>query len=240
MSDAPQSSKKECGHARLHIGGDPNSLPPEVATHVETCAECRRFRDETAMLDGRLRAAFELPLSRFKQSAPAPVPEPVAAPLVAPKPRRFAMAASVALALMLAGGAWLLRPGDALADELVAHLRHEPESWQGRDPVATNALAEVLQRAGVSFDPSVPVVYAASCPLRGKRVPHLVVQTREGPMTVILLAGEKVPARREFSEGGYTGVLLPAGDGSVAVLARGADAPPEALAGDVVSAVRWR
>ena len=219
-----------CRHARLHIGGDPGALPAEVAVHVETCVACRRFRDETSLLDGKLRAAFELPLSRFQKPAQS----------ATPRPRRFALAASVALGLMLAGGAWLLRPQDALAGELVAHLEHEPHSLDPHGPVAAEAVAEVLRSAGVEFDSSLPVTYAASCPLRGKRVPHLVVQTRDGPMTVILLGGEKISGRRAFSEGGFTGVLLPAGEGSVAVLARGSGAPPDALAGDIVSAVRWR
>ena len=80
------------------------------------------------------------------------------------------------------------------------------------------ALADVLQTAGVQFDTSMPVVYASACPFHGRRVPHLVVQTTNGPMTVMLLAHEKVASRQEFSEGGYHGVLLPAGEGSVAVL----------------------
>ena len=39
-------------------------------------------------------------------------------------------------------------------------------------------------------------------------------------MTVMLLAHEKVASAQEFSEGGFRGVLLPAGEGSVAVLTR--------------------
>ncbi len=225
---AHSSSNTECRHARLHIGGDPGALPPEVVAHVESCAECRRFRDETAVIDGRLRVALELPLSKFTTRAPA-----------AP-PRRFALAASAVLGLLIAGGAWVLRPSTALADEIVEHLRHEAGSWDQHQQVSVDALAEVLRRAGVEFDSSLPVVYAMTCPFRGKRVPHLVVQTREGPMTVMLLGGERVTKRREFSEEGYRGVLLPAGEGSVAVLARGAGVAPDAVAGAVVSAVRWR
>lgn len=228
MSAAPPSSAKECRHARLHIGGDPGALPPEVVSHVETCAGCRRFRDETAMIDGRLRAALELPLAKFTARPPA-----------APA-RRFALAASMVIGLLLVGGAWLLRPQTALADEIVEHVRHEAGSWDHRQAVSAEALADILRRAGVEFDSSLPVMYAASCPFRGKHVPHLVVQTRAGPMTVMLLGGEHVARRREFSEEGYRGVLLPAGEGSIALLARGPGAAPDTLAGDLVSAFRWR
>ncbi len=228
MSAAPPSAGNECRHARLHIGGDPGALPPEVSTHLDTCVDCRRFRDETAMIDGRLRAALELPLAKFTA-------RPAAAP-----PRRFALAASLLFGLLLAGGAWMLRPQSALADEIVEHVLHEADSWDQQGRVPSAALADVLLRAGVEFDSSLPVVYAASCPFRGKRVPHLVVQTREGPMTLMLLGGERVSKRREFSEEGLRGVLLPAGEGSIALLARGTGAAPDTLAGEVVSAVHWR
>ena len=69
-------------------------------------------------------------------------------------------------------------------------------------------------------------------------MPHLVVQTSNGPMTVMLLAHEKVSKRQEFSEDGFQGVLLPAGEGSVAVLMQNARVP-DAAATQVLSEVRW-
>ena len=90
-------------------------LAPEVVAHLATCADCRRFRDETLALDARLRAALELPVARFRRRAPPA--------------RRFALAASVLLALFIGGGFWLLRPQSALAGEVAEHVRHEPGSW---------------------------------------------------------------------------------------------------------------
>ena len=65
-----------------------------------------------------------------------------------------------------------------------------------------------------------------------------MVQTPRGPLTVMLLAHEKVSGPREFIEQGLNGVLLPAGEGSVAVLARAGEVPGD-LAGRIVSGVRW-
>ena len=97
----------------------------------------------------------------------------------------------------------------------------------------------MLARAGVSFDSSMPVVYASPCVLRGHVAPHLVVHTEQGPLTVMLLPGEKVSRRQEFSEDGLEGVLLPAGEGSVAVLTQGGAVGPTTEAA-LISAVRWR
>lgn len=212
-------------HARVAIGGDPHDLPPEVGAHLATCEACRQFHAETLAMDGRVRAALELPLDKFRKAAPAPA-------------RRFALAASVALATFIAGGSWLLWPQPALAGEVLEHVKHESGSWGAHQALSASDIAQVLQKAGVKFDTSMPVVYAMACPFRGRRVPHLVVQTANGPMTVMLLAHEKVDERQEFSEGGYHGVLVPAGSGSVAILARDGEVP-DALAAQLVSGVRW-
>jgi len=219
------SADYTCRHARLEIGGDPHQLSPELSEHLATCAACTRFRNETLALDGRLRAALELPLAEFRKPAAAPV-------------RRFALAASVMLAVLIGGGFWLLKPQPALAGDVLEHVRHEAASWDAHEVLTPAELADVLRTAGVQFDSSMPVVYAMACPFHGRRVPHLVVQTADGPLTVMLLAHEKVSLRQEFSEAGFHGVLLPAGEGSVAVLAREGTVP-DAVAEQLLSGVRW-
>jgi len=204
------SGVPDCKHARLAIGGEPQTLSAEVAQHVATCAACAKFRDETLAMEGRLKAALELPLHRFRK---APETQKVA-------PRRFALAASVVLALLVGGGAWLFRPQSALAAELVEHVEHEPGSWQSQEPVSPEALAAVLAKAGVRYDARFPVTYASPCPFRGHIVPHLVVQTDRGPLTVMVLAHVKSETQGTFTEGDYRGIVLPAGVGSVAVVAR--------------------
>lgn len=223
MSTAP-----ECRHARLHIGGEPQQLPADVEAHLEGCADCRRFRDETLSLDGRLRNALELPLEEFRGPAQTR----------APGTRPWALAASVVLAVFVGAGFWLLRPAPALAGEVAEHVRHEAGSWDMREPLPAAELAAVLRQAGVEFDTTLPVVYAMACNFRGRQVPHLVVQTTAGPLTVMLLSRERTAARTEFSEDGYRGVLVPAGEGSVAILSR--DGPvPGGVSSQIAAGVRW-
>lgn len=220
MSDAGP----DCRHVRLAVGADPTHLTPEIETHLASCPACRRFREETLALDGKLRAALELPLHEFRRRAPPA--------------RRFALAASVVLALLVAGGAWLFQSPSALAGELVAHVADEAGSWDSHELMPATSIAGVLGAAGVAFDSSLPVIYAAPCPFRGRRIAHLVVQTDHGPLTVMLLPHVQVRQRETFSEDGLNGMLLPAGTGSVAVLARSA-AVDAADADAMVSAVRW-
>jgi hypothetical protein len=215
----------DCRHSRVAIGGDPHDLSPEVRAHLVTCADCTRFAEETLKLDLRVRDALHVPVHRFRKTAPPPV-------------RRFAVAASVMLAVLIGGGVWFLRPQSALAGEVVEHVLHESGSWTARAILTPAEVADVLLAAGVKFDTSMPVVYAMACPFHGHRVPHLVVQTANGPMTVMLLAHEKIASRQEFAMDGLEGVLLPAGDGAVAVLTQDGKVP-DAIAADLVSGVRW-
>jgi hypothetical protein len=215
----------ECRHVRLAIGGDPHNLAPDVQAHLRTCAACTRFAQETLTLDRRVADALALPLARFRKPALA-------------WRHGLALAASVVLAVVFGAGLWLVSAQSALAGEVIKHIEHESGSWGAHDVLPASEVADVLRQAGVNFDMSMPVVYAMACPFRGRLVPHFVVQTANGPMTVMLLAHEKVAEREKFSENGYQGVLLPAGEGSVAVLARGGEVP-DAIADGVVNAVRW-
>lgn len=214
-----------CHEARLAIGAEPHATSPDLAAHLATCAACSRFRDETLMLDRNLRVALEMPLSEFRRPAARPV-------------RRYALAASVMLGLLVAGAMWIVLPQPALAGEVVAHVLEEPDSWTSGAAMPGEGVAAVLKKAGVAFDSRLPIVYAYPCPFRGRPIAHLVVRTSAGPLTVMLMPGEKVARRREFARDGLRGLLLPAGDGAVAVLARDGDVPAP-LADEIVSAVRW-
>lgn len=214
-----------CHEVRLAIGAEPHSRSGDVTAHLETCEACRRFRDETLMLDRNLRAALELPLPAFRKPAVRPA-------------RRYALAASLLFGLLIAGTMWVVLPQPALAGDVIEHAVHEPGSWDGTEILPAGEVAAVLKAAGVEFDSNLPITYAAPCSFHGRRMAHLVVQTANGPLTVMLLPRETVSRRREFTENGMRGVLLPAGGGAVAVLARDGDVPSP-VADEIVSAVRW-
>jgi hypothetical protein len=134
---------------------------------------------------------------------------------------RWALAASVLITAGIAIVLLALRPTDTLAADLVAHVDAEPQSWSAEQPLAPPALEPILGRAGVRLAPGAgPVMYARTCSFRGRWVPHLVLHSALGSYTVLVLRGEHLAQRREFSEEGYGGVLLPVTGGTLAVLGR--------------------
>jgi hypothetical protein len=136
--------------------------------------------------------------------------------------RQWALAASAVLAVFALFAVWLLRPSDTLAHEVVTHVQGEPESWFATQHVSAQGIDKVLRGSGVQLDiNSDRIMYAQSCWFRGHYVPHLVVETARGPATVMILRHEEVSAPQKFREAGMTGIIVPAGQGSIAVLARG-------------------
>jgi Protein of unknown function (DUF3379) len=231
------------------IGADPQATSPQLEAHLAACEECRAWREQMLALNAKIRRAFELDLQKVQRMAPPnagsfPFAAQNEAPPASPSragasnvtpfrrsggiqaagraPRRvLPIAASLAAGLLIAFTLWLSRPAPSLAAEIVAHVEGEPDSWLQTQPVTAEKLAEVLHRSGVRLGAGMqPVMYASSCWFRGHFVPHFVVATGEGPVTVMILKNEHVTAPSQFNEDGYSGLLVPASAGSVAVLSR--------------------
>jgi hypothetical protein len=231
--------------ARLLIGADPHTVPPELAEHLAGCPECAQFQREMTVLDDNIRRALDqAPLSAVppRSTAPAAVTPITNAPVAQRRKRArswsgWALAAGVAALSMIA--VWTLRPNDSLAHDVVAHIQYESKSWSSNEQVAAADVKETLARAGVAIDmDSDKVMYAHSCMFRGHVVPHLVVSTPQGPVTVMVLVHESVKHRMNFHEDGMTGVITPAPHGSIAVIMQGNE-NLDAVAQQVQQSVRW-
>jgi hypothetical protein len=219
-----------CEQARLLIGAHPRSSAAELAAHLSACPACAQLRDEMLALETRIEQALQQPPDLARRAAPRP----------AARWREWALAASVLIGTAALLGAWLLRPSDTLARDIVAHVEHEPDSWLSAQQVNAQGIGDALHGAGVALDlTSDKITYAQSCFFHGHYVPHLVVQTAQGPATVLILRHEQVPGARSFHEAGLNGVIVPAeaGGGSIAVLAHGAGV--EAVARQMQQDVRW-
>jgi hypothetical protein len=215
--------------ARTLIGADPEDASAELLAHLQTCAECQAYREQMLALNAKLRRALDLDWRKVALRTAPPGAPPASVTVlsrkapasVASRKRLFAVAASLAAALTVALTLWLSRPSESLAAELVTHVKGEPNSWYQRQPVDTDRLEAVLRKSGVKLGTGMdPVVYAQSCWFRGHFVPHFVVSTNQGPVTVMILLNEQVGAAQQFKEDGFTGLLVPARTGSIAVISR--------------------
>jgi len=219
----------DCSQFRRALLSDPRDTSAELAAHRASCHDCAQFAEQLMRFEARLERALRV------DTADEPVRHM----------RWLAIAASVLIAVVVAGSLWLAVPGPSLAADVVTHMAGEPEAWQTTDvPVPGSDLSAVLNDSHLRLKPDVGVVsYAQSCQFRGHHVPHLVVQTASGPVTVMVLVHEPVRTTTQFDEGGYRGVIVPmAGHGSLAVLTRGESTDPktvEQVAARVENSIIW-
>jgi hypothetical protein len=229
----------DCLEFRRAAGADPGSLGPEALAHAERCASCAGYLGQLQRLDGLILKALQVPLPASGGSAS---PDPSGSGTVLPGQRRrwMALAASIIGGVLIGTLLWVSGPEKSIARQLVEHIEHEPEALLSAGDAAQPArLDKVLARAGISLRPEIGVVsYARSCPFRGDRVPHLVVQSDHGPVTVMVLRNEKSATPVSFEEHGYKGRIVPAGPGSIAVI--GSDEVDlEQVVRRVLAAVQW-
>ena len=196
----------DCTEYRRSMLADPRDPDPRLAEHRAACHDCNLYTERLLNFESRLERALHVavPPERalpLRAAAPRPVPRAQAY-----RRGRLAMAASVLLALVVAGALWLAAPGPSLAADVAAHMQGEPGAWRTTDPVPSSELQDVLRDSRLQLTAGAGVVsYASSCAFRGHHVPHLVVQTGSGPVTVMVLVHESVAKPVQFDEQGYRG-----------------------------------
>jgi hypothetical protein len=231
-----------CEEAWVLIGGDPATVQVELRDHLRTCSDCLNLRARTLTFEVRLRQALELevsPLTPRLLSGDSAVTREIATrtpPLwkrALRKPARrgkWSVGIGLAAAVLMGLALWINRPHEALASEVIRHIEGEPDSWTKTQPVAASALDPILRKSGIAVRPGTApvVVYASSCDFKGYPMPHLVVRTGHGPGTVLVLTHMTVRTSEHFESDGYRGLLVPVGEGSVAIVSHSTIAPDEA------------
>jgi hypothetical protein len=247
----------DCANYRRAVLADPRSADPALMAHRESCAPCAEFSRRLELFETRLARAVRLDVEARSTAPSLPAPQPLRQPAtpwpprntVAPtafrRPAWLAIAASLLIAAGAAAGLWLSAPRTSLAGDVVTHMGEEPQAWQrSAVPVLESGLSAVVGASKLRLRPTAGVIsYANSCRFRGWWVPHLVMQTDTGPVTIMILVHESVPAAVQFDEQGYRGVILPvAGHGSIAVLTQSANPDLDAVhrtAAQVLQAIVW-
>lgn len=206
-------------------------------------------------LDARIARALEIDAPELEVPELPPLPAhggladrpEKTAPRFLSVPGWIGLAAGIAVAAFVAwsslgtDGTAPFRP--PIAGQVLAHMDHEESSRRVTTVAVSDArLDDVFASRVSAFDPGPRIVsYAMPCVINGNVTPHLVVQGRTGPITLILMPEESVAAAIPLDGEHVHGVILPVGSGSVAVIGQREDQQPEieAVAERVTDSVRW-
>ena len=74
--------------------------------------------------------------------------------------------------------------------------------------------------------------------INGKKIPHLVIQGERGPVTILLLPDEAIDDAVQLEGESINGVLLPVGEGSIAIIGE-RDEQRGKIQQNVVNSVTW-
>ena len=237
------STPVTCLELRRMLMAEPQRRDAGIAEHLKDCSACAGFAREMLALDARLEAAFKVP-----------VPEGLEARIALDgslKNRRrplrpwMALAASVVLVGLLTTFAWRHdHPSDAvLATAVVKHIENPEESEAIKPDRAllhdAAYVQGVMQKAGAGMQGGMgDVTYAQVCLFRGERVAHLVVHGANGPVTIMLLRHIHVDKTVPVDEDGFHGVIVPAGQGSIAIVTNN-NTPVQPMEQELTSKVEW-
>lgn len=221
-----------CLEFRRRVGAEPFAADDDIEAHHRECGACARHQDELRDMDGVIRQALEV-------NPPPREAVPAAAPAGASRRRLYAIAASLVAGAAVGVVLLVSAPRASIAREVIGHVAHEPGAMQATARFTPAALAAVLGPDGTRLRAGAgDVTFAARCVFDGHVVPHLVVRTPEGPVTVLMLRHRSLDAPLRLSEAGYEGVVLPAPRGSIAIV--GADiADIDGIAQSVFGAIDW-
>lgn len=232
----------KCDEYRQAVGADPSF--DGGAVHLVECAACQAYRREMLELDKAVGAALSIDVPPLRMPD---LPDIETGNVVSLADRRrgpramIALAATVVLAAFLgvrmfgAGGEY-----DTLADEVLAHVDHEPYALRITDvPVSDARLASVVPASVAALDHGAGLItYAQTCRINGRDVPHLVIQGERGPVTVLLMPEQTVDGPESIAGQSVSGVILPVGSGSIAIIGE-RDEPLERIEKRVLNSVTW-
>ena len=214
------------------------------AEHVAACAKCQAVRDQLLAFDERLAAAMQLAVPELKIPELPDVDTTNVATLVPKspltKPMWLALAATVLIAAFVGVRMTSVDDFGTIEEQVLAHLDHEPYATRVTDvAVSAERLARIVPTNVATMNANVGLItYAQGCSINGNSVPHLVIQGERGPVTILLMPEESVAEARNIDGNGIQGVILPVGNGSIAIIGE-RDEPLEALTQNVLDSVAW-
>lgn len=215
-----------CEEYKEAIAADPSTSSDDVDAHVVTCESCAAFQAEMQVLDRRIAAALAINTPDLKTPDLPPIEDDnvVNMPFERKSRTPFWLAIAASFALVAIIGIQFAGNGPAgdysLADEILAHIDHEPGAFRVTDvAVSDERLSSVVNPSVGTMDRSVGLItYAQSCVINGRTIPHLVIQGEKGPITLLLMPDEMVDGASTFMGEGVDGIILPVGNGSIAIV----------------------
>jgi hypothetical protein len=227
-----------CLKFRRAVETDPGGSDELVRSHARECGACAAHAHRLSGFNRTLNAAMK-----------TPVPEKLTERILlrhafhSRSTRRFQWPALAAGLALLTSAAFAvmgyLHSESRLEHEVIALVDAADYALQARGPVAAHTLSTALKPVGLRLDGAIDnVSFAGRCLVRGNLSGHVVLRKQHSPITVFLMPEENLLRQTRFEGENWSGLLVPADHGAIAIVARRGQAL-DGVVQQVLDAIRW-
>lgn len=237
-----------CEDYKEALAGDPSASFDGADVHVAACESCAAYTAEMQAFDAKIAQALSIDVPDLKLPSLPPVEDDNVVNMPFKNKQTFSMPTWIGIAATVVIAAFVgvrmidLQPGSGLPldQEVLAHFNHEPSALQVTTvAVSDEKFSSVVNPSIGTMDRNVGLVtYANSCIINGKTIPHLVIQGEKGPITLLLMPEEMIDGAMTLDGEGVNGVILPMGDGSIAIIGE-QDEALDQIGQQIIDSVEW-
>ena len=203
------------------IGAEPLSKDPEILRARQSNPEFEQAAADAEVFEHKLDKALELavPGDAFLEEIISISKRDAAGP------RWYAIAASVLILVGVSGVSWWQLQQPSTIEEYVSkHFGHDGQKVLGLASADFDAaiIGEIMSKLDLKAEDQLAdrIRFVKFCPTMEGRGAHMVVQTDDGPVTVIYMPGTAVKDRHIIEFGEMQAYLVAMEAGSAAIIGR--------------------
>ncbi|WP_027708137.1 DUF3379 family protein [Zooshikella ganghwensis] len=213
----------------------PAAIPAEAQAHIRQCASCKQFYQKLNTQEAALAQALAVDVPEdlvakimLRQSFAPEEPGASTGKRERQGVKRgiisFALAASIGvLAVMLN---WIpltntpvVEEHGATAELMIRHVEDEAGTLAKTELVSMDTFRETLQKVNLQASADYSgITFAGNCIVDGILAAHFVVQTPEGPVTVLLMPNHPFKEPVDYSNKRWHVAMVPMEKGSAAFI----------------------
>ena len=208
------------------LGADPHSRDPELLSARRSGPEFQQAAEEAEAFEARLERAVGLPapVNMLDDILEIGSPDTPAA-TTRPKWHAMALAASILIAVGAAGITWNMNRGQDSVDQyLVEHYGHDGEKLLKKSSsLSATGVQAIFSEFAMEATPELADIISVIkfCPTPDGKGIHMVLNTQEGPVTLIYMPETDVIDRQSLEFGGMQALLVGLEKGSAAIIGSG-------------------
>ena len=210
------------------LGAEPRSQDPEFLRARQSSPEFLQAAEEADAFEEKLTRAMDLQLPDDMMESILQIsrnPAGAAATETTPWWRSMALAAGILIAVGAAGITWNMNRGwDSVDEYLADHYSHDgPSLVAHAGGKTTKDIQAIFALFNVEATPELAEIVSVIkyCPTPDGKGVHMVLNTSEGPVTVIYMPATEVIDRETLEFDGMQALLVSLEKGSAAIIGTG-------------------